>query len=96
MTERTFSWSGHVCRNCLAVLGRFDVEGAAPVFECGTCTTSAKGSPDGICGCGVLPPASTGAATRRPGAAPPAPRFRCTPNPARSVTEPASHVIRWA
>lgn len=91
----SWSWADHACRTCLSRLVRREAPGGVPVFECGTCTVSSKGAPDGICGCGVLPPpvAARHAAGAPAGA--PAARFRCLPNPARSVTDPASIVVRW-
>jgi hypothetical protein len=83
-----WAWSDHVCRTCLGRLVERK-DGVRAVFECGNCTHSSEHTPDGICGCGVLPKPSVGRAD------PSAPRFRCTPNPNRTVTAPAAFVIAW-
>lgn len=85
----TWSWADHVCRNCLSRLVKRDAPDGPPVFECGNCTLSAKDKPDGICGCGILPKPSSGKAS------PTAPRFRCVPNPNRTVGTSAAVVIQW-
>lgn len=84
----SWSWSDHACRTCLGRLVRREAPGGAPVFECGNCTVSARGAPDGICGCGVLP-------RRTASPSPAAPRFRCVANAERTVADPAAVVIRW-
>jgi hypothetical protein len=86
----TWSWADHACRTCFGRLVKRTAPGGAPVFECGNCEVTAKGTPDGICGCGVLPPPS-----RFNASAAAAPRFRCLPNPERTLTDSAAVVIRW-
>lgn len=83
----TWAWSDHACRNCLSRLIRRDAPDGPPVFECGNCTLSARGTPDAICGCGTLPKPT------RPD--PKAPRFQCIANPNRTVSDFAAVVIRW-
>jgi hypothetical protein len=83
------SWSDHACRACMGrLLRRHDEATGRTTYECGGCGQTAKGSPEPICGCGVLPRPATGAA-------PTGPRFRCVPNPARGVASPSVIVIAF-
>lgn len=72
----------HACRTCF---GR--VVEADGLFRCTGCGAQASGSPESICGCGVLP----GPMAKRVGDA--GARFRCGPNPRRGPDSPAEIVV---
>jgi hypothetical protein len=82
------AWSSHACRQCGGTLleRRCEDPAARATFECGTCSLTACGTPDAICGCGILP---------KPVRASGAPRFRCAPNPDRNSASPALLVIAF-
>jgi hypothetical protein len=91
----TWGWSEHACRRCMSVLVERRQAGGLPtIFECGTCRESALGTPDGVCGCGALPPSSR---SSLPGAkaSSPRPRFRCVANDAPTASQTAAVLIRW-
>lgn len=83
----TARWAPHACRHCLGGLLERVLPDGRSVFECGTCSVTAAGAPETICGCGILPkPLSARSA---------GPRFRCVPNPNRCVASPAAYVIAF-
>lgn len=83
----TWAWVDHACRACGSrLIERRDGETARPAYECGSCGAACHGEARGICGCGIL---------AKPTSNKPAPRFHCTPNPARSTASPAAIVIAW-
>lgn len=88
-----FAWAGHACRFCTGrLIARDGADGGPTVFECGQCDLKAKGAPDAICGCGMLP---RPAAALGRGAPASWPRWRCVPNPTRCVASPAAIVIEF-
>lgn len=66
-------WADHACRHCGARLLERRCDAGRASYECGSCGAEARGAPDGICGCGILP---IGVRDRS------GPRFRCAANPA--------------
>lgn len=88
-----WSWADHACRFCGA---RLVVTGEAParLYECGNCTAQSRGSPDGICGCGIhYGPRAWTEQDRKAREREHGPRFACQANPTRTPANPAAIVI---
>jgi len=82
--EHRYSLTDHCCRHCLGrVLVRYDT------FICSVCEVESRGSPSGICACGMTSAKGDGlpAALRS--------AYRCGINPAPSVINPARIVVLY-
>lgn len=86
---RVAGWADHACRFCWARLYAVPVGADGVAFECGNCGRTAADEPDAICGCG----AHLGARPNKRKPPSSGPRFRCAPNPAPSMENPAAIVI---
>lgn len=82
--DHRFELTDHCCRHCLGrILVRYDV------YVCSVCEVESRGSPHGVCACGMK--------AARDEALPSGLRsaYRCGLNPDRSVVNPARIVVLY-
>lgn len=79
MPGTAFILTAHACRHCAGRVLR-----AGDQFRCSGCGVVTMHTPNGICGCGLLPNFRAGKA-----------RFQCGLNPAKGVNNPSEVVIMF-